>query len=102
MIFGAYVNRLGYDGEVTRFFYLNIVVKWDSTPEDICLSDEGRINVILFGWLYDVADLGYFDQWGESPTLARVIYSREAVRAEGSWLNCLACVHRYRVVFARE
>ena len=49
MIFGAYINRLGYDGEVTRFFYLNVVVKWDTTPEDIGLSDGGRFNVVLFG-----------------------------------------------------
>ena len=100
MIFGAYINRLGYDGEVTRFFYLNVVVQWDTTPEDIGLSGEGRSNVVSFGWVFNVADLGYFDQWGEFPSLARGIYSREAVKAEGSRLNCLACVHRYRVGIA--
>ena len=57
LIFGAYVNMLGYDGKVTRFFYLNVVVKWDSMLEDIGLPDEGRINVVLFGWLFSVADL---------------------------------------------
>ena len=63
MIFGVYVNRLGYDGKFTRFFYLNVVVEWDTTPEDIRLSDGGRINVVSFGWFFNVADLGYFDQW---------------------------------------
>ena len=83
VIFGAYVNRLGYAGKATRFFYLNVVVKWDSTPEDIGLADGGRINVVLFGWLFNVLDLGYFDQWGEPPSLRIGIYSREAPRAEG-------------------
>ena len=27
VIFGAYVNRMGYGGKVTRFFYLNAVVE---------------------------------------------------------------------------
>ena len=61
MIFGAYVNRLGYDGKVTRFFYLNAVVEWDTSPQDIGLDDGGRIWVVFFGWLFNVADLGYFD-----------------------------------------
>ena len=39
-IFGVYVNRMGYDGEVTRFFYLNVVVEWDATPEDIGPSSD--------------------------------------------------------------
>ena len=61
-IFGVYINRMGYNGKVTRFFYLNAVVKWVTTPEDIGLADGGRINVVSFGWLFNVADLGYFDQ----------------------------------------
>ena len=61
-----YVNRLGLDGGVTRFFYLNAVVKWDTSPEDIGLADGGRIWVVSFGWLVNVAELGYFD-WGGSP-----------------------------------
>ena len=39
-ICGAYVNRLGYDGSVTRFLYLNVVVEWDATLEDICPSSD--------------------------------------------------------------
>ena len=34
MIFVAYVDRAGCDPAVTRFFHLNGVVEWDSTPED--------------------------------------------------------------------
>ena len=98
MIFGAYVNRLEYDDKVTRFFYLNVVVEWDSTPEDSGLADGGRINVVLFRWLFNAADLGYFDQWGEPPSLGRGIYSREAARAERKRFNYLACVNRCQVV----
>ena len=29
VIFAAYVDRAGYDQEVTRFFHLNGVVEWD-------------------------------------------------------------------------
>ena len=93
-IFGAYVDRMGYNVAGTWFFHLNVAVKWDSTPEDIGLVDGGRIKAVSFGWLFTVADLGYFDQWGEPSSLGRGIYSREAVRAEGKWLNRLACVHR--------
>ena len=57
----------------------------------IGLSDGGRINVVLFGWLFNVADLGYFDQWVEPPpSLGRGIYSRETVRDERGRLTCLA------------
>ena len=35
VIFGANAKRLGFDNEVTRFFYLNFVVNWDTVPEDI-------------------------------------------------------------------
>ena len=63
-IFGAYVNRRGFDGGVTRFFYLNAVVEWDTMPEDIGLADGGRIWVVSFGWLFNVAELGYFNLWG--------------------------------------
>ena len=86
-IFGAYVRRLGYGGNITRFFYQNVVVEWGDTPDDIGLADGGRINVVLFGWLFNDADLGFFDQWGEPPSLRRGVYSREAVRAERRWLN---------------
>ena len=68
MIFGAYVGWFGYNWAETRFFYQNGEVKWDTTPEDHGLSDGGRINVVLFGWIFSAADLGYFDQWGEPPS----------------------------------
>ena len=42
-VFGAYINRLGFDGAVIRFYYLNAVVEWDSLLEDIGLADGGRI-----------------------------------------------------------
>ena len=45
-IFGAYVRRLGYGGNITRFFYQNVVVEWGDTPDDIGLADGGRINVV--------------------------------------------------------
>ena len=69
MIFGVYVNRMGYDGKVTSFFCLNTVVGWDTTPEDIGFADGGRIDVVSFGWLFNAAKLGYFDQWGEPLSL---------------------------------
>ena len=75
VIVWAYVNRLGYDCAVTRFFYLNAVVDWDSTPKDHSRSYGGRINVVLFGCLYNVVDLGYFDQWGEPPSRRRGTFS---------------------------
>ena len=65
VIFGAYVGRFGYDRAVTRFFYLNGVVKWDTTPEDHRLPDGGPIHVVLFRRIFSAADLGYFDRWGE-------------------------------------
>ena len=49
MIFQAYVDWLGYDQAVTIFFYLKVVVYWDTTPEDHSLPDGGRVNVVLFG-----------------------------------------------------
>jgi len=49
-IFSAYVGRVGYDLVVTRFFHLNSVVEWDSTPANHGFLDEGRINVVCF-WL---------------------------------------------------
>ena len=67
MIFGAYVGQFGYDQAVTRFFYLNGVVEWDTAPEDHGLPDGVRINVVLFGWVFSAADLGYFDRWEEPP-----------------------------------
>ena len=60
---------MGYNDKVSRFFYLNCVVDWDTTLEDHGLGDGGRINVVLFGWLFKVADLGYFHQWEEPPLL---------------------------------
>ena len=102
MIFRKYVYRLGYVREVTRFFYLNAVVKWDTLPEDIGLAGGSRIWVVSFGWLFNVADLGYFDLWGVPRFLGRGHYSREAVRAECRGLNGLACIHRSRVVVVFE
>ena len=66
-IFAAYVGRVGYDPAVTRFYHLNSVVEWDSTPADNEFSYEGRINVVGFGWIFSAADLSYFDQWEEPP-----------------------------------
>ncbi len=43
------------------------MVEWDSTPGDHAFSDEGRINVVGFGWVFSAADLEYFDQWEEPP-----------------------------------
>ena len=66
-IFSAYVGRVGYDPAVTRFYHLNSVVEWDSTPADHEFSDEGQIYVVGFGWIFSAANLDYFDQWGEPP-----------------------------------
>ena len=57
------------------------MVKWDSTPEDVGLSDGSMINVLCFGWLFNVTDLGYFGQWG-LPHLSSGIYKQDVVRAE--------------------
>jgi len=81
-IFSAYVGRVGYDPGVTRFYHLNSVVKWDSTPADHGFLDEGRINVVCFGWIFSAADLGYFDRWEEPPLLRRGVYSQAALDAE--------------------
>ena len=62
-IFLAYVNQAGFDPAVTRFFHLNSVVEWGSTPGDHLFPDEGRIDVVAFGWLFSGADLDYIDQW---------------------------------------
>ena len=70
-IFVAYVDRLVYNWAVTRFFYLNVVVDRDTTPEDQGLPDGCRINVVSFGWIFTVVDLHYFDQWGEPPSHER-------------------------------
>ena len=74
----AYVDWLGYNRAVTRFFYLNVVVDWDTTPEDQFLPDGGRINVVLFGWIFKVVDLHYFDQWGEPPSHGRGVFSQDS------------------------
>ena len=66
-IFAAYVDRAGYDPAVTRFYHLNSVVEWDSTPADHEISNKGRINVVGFGWIFSAANLDYFDQWEEPP-----------------------------------
>jgi hypothetical protein len=62
-IFVAYVYQAGFDLAVTRFFYLNGVVEWGSTPGDHLFPDGGRINVVAFGWLFSGADLDFIDQW---------------------------------------
>ena len=74
VIFAAYVDRAGYDQAVTRFFHLNGVVEWDSTPEDHKLPNGGRINVVALGWIFSAAVLGYFDQWEEPPLLQKGVY----------------------------
>ena len=48
-IFVAYVYQAGFDPEVTRFFYLNGVIEWGSTPGDCLFPDGGRIHVVTFG-----------------------------------------------------
>ena len=75
VIFGAFVDWLGYDRAVTRFFYLNVAVNWDTTPDDHGLPDGGRINVVLFGWIFSVVDLGFIDQWGDPPSHGRGTFS---------------------------
>ena len=70
--------------------------------EDIGLANGGRINVVSFGWLFTVADLGYFDQWGEPPSLGRGVNSEQAVRAECRRFNRLPCVTGGRVVITHE
>ena len=64
-IFAAYVDRAGYDPAVTRFYHLNGVVEWDSTPAEHELPNGGRINVVAFGWIFSASDLDFFDQWEE-------------------------------------
>ena len=48
VIFGTYINRMGYNDKFTRFFNLESVVKWDTLREDIGLADGGMINVVSF------------------------------------------------------
>jgi hypothetical protein len=62
-IFVAYVYQAGFDPAVTRFFYLNGVIEWGSTPGDRLFPDGGRIHVVTFGWLFSGSDLEYIDQW---------------------------------------
>jgi len=81
-IFSAYAYRVGYAPATTRFYHLNSVVEWDSALADHGFSDEGRINLVAFGWIFSAADLGYFDQWGEPPPLWRGVYCRIALNAE--------------------
>ena len=97
-IFSAYVGRVGYDPAVTRFYHLNSVVEWDSTPADHEFSDEGRINVVGFGWIFSAADLYYFDQWEEPPPLRRGVYCRAALNAERRRLIVLGYINRLRVL----
>ena len=97
VIFGAYVGQFGYSQAVTRFYYLNGVVEWGTTPKDHRIPDGGRINVVLFGWIFIAADLGYFDQWGEPPSHRGGTYSRAALNAERGQLNGLGCVNGMRV-----
>ena len=78
------------------------MVEWDTLPEDIGLADGGRSWVVSFGWLYNVAELGYFDLWGVPRFLRTGHYSQEAVRAERRRLNGLAWVHGSRVVVGFE
>ena len=81
---------------------MNAVVEWDALLEGIGLADGGRIWAVSFGWLFNVADLSYFAQWGVPPFLGRGTYSRDTVRAERGRLNHLACVHRSRMVVVFE
>ena len=97
MIFEAYVDQVGYNQAVNRFFYLKGVVDWDSVPEDHRLPDGGRINVVAFGWIFSAADLGYFAQWEEPPSHRGGTYGRAALNAEHGWLNGLGYINRMRV-----
>ena len=97
VIFAAYVDRAGYDQAVTRFFYLNGVVEWDSTPEDHKLPDGGRINVVTFGWIFSAVDLGYFYQWEEPPPLWRGVDGQAALNAELRRLNYLSYINQMQV-----
>ena len=97
MIFEAYVGQFKYDQAVTRFFYLNRVVVWDTAPEDHGLPDGVRINVVSFGWVFSAADMGYFDQWEEPPSHLGGTFSRTALNTESGRLNGLGCVNRMRV-----
>ena len=97
VIFEAYVDQFGYDQAVTRFFYLNGVVDWDSGPEDHGLPDGVRINVVAFGWIFSAADLGYFAQWEEPPSHRGGTYGQAALNAERGRLNGSGYVNRMRV-----
>ena len=88
---------VGYDRAVTRFFYLKVVVDWDETLEDHSLPDGGKVNVVSFGWMFNVVDLHYFDPWGEPPLHERGTFS-QTVRAMGDPLNILSCVCRLQVL----
>ena len=78
------------------------MVEWDTTPEDHGLPDGGRINVVLFGWIFSAADLGYFDQWGEPPSHWGGTFSRAALNAEHDLLNGVGCVNGFRVLDDRR
>jgi hypothetical protein len=97
VIFEIYVNQVGYNPTVTRFFYLNGVVDWDLSPEDHGLPYGGHINVVAFGWIFSAADLGYFAQWEEPPSHRGGTYGRSALNAERGWLNGLSYVNRMRL-----
>ena len=96
VIFEAYVDQFGYDQVVTRFFYLNGVVDWDSGPKDHQLPNGGRVNVVAFGWIFNAADLDYFSRWEEPPSHLGGTYGRAALNAERGRLNGLGYVNRMR------
>jgi hypothetical protein len=81
-IFSAYAYRVGYAPATTWLYHLNSVVEWDSALADHGFSDEGRVNVVAFGWIFSAADLGYFDQWEEPPPRWRGVFCRIALNAE--------------------
>ena len=58
MIFVAYVDWAGCDRAVTRFFHLNSVVEWDSTPEDHDFPNGGRVDAVVFVWVFSIQRRG--------------------------------------------
>ncbi len=81
-IFSAYACRAGCALATTRFYYRNSVVEWDSAPADHGFLAEGRVNIVVFGWIFSAADLGYFDHWEEPPLCWRGVFFRIALNAE--------------------
>ena len=101
-IFVAYVSQAGLDPDVTRFFYLNGLLEWGSTPGDHLFPDGGRINVVLFEWLFSAAELDYFDQWGVPSPPQGGVCCRAALNAERRRLQLLGYIGRIWVLDDRR